>query len=336
MIGLCFLMIYEVHGTFSFETFLLIILFTISSIGFAAFGYLINDLFDIESDTKAGKESLLAQLPLIKRLFLFICSLTFMLLPWCFLPTNELIFYLIGTQLLLYFLYSIPPIRLKEKPFLSIITDASYAYVIPLILCIDTFAIYYRISVLNINWIYLIICFFFAGCKNILLHQLEDIDYDRKAGIYLLPSRLGHINTINIIQVFSALEVGSFLCFLTLQATQFDPIYFVLLAYFGIRSIYELFFVKEQQYTFLNTFYQQIIPRFLVLMLILIDINWIYALLPYFLVFHFQFIKRMWSFIRPALSTVANYSIYYFLRIFGINLKKEGKTLRQYFSNKRD
>lgn len=335
MIGLCFLMIYEVHGQFSLETLLQIILFIISSIGFAAFGYLVNDLFDIESDKKAGKESKFAQLSLKKRLLLFISSLSFMLLPWYFLPTDELIFYLIGLQLLLYFLYSVPPIRLKERPFLSIIADASYAYVIPLILCIITFANYYHFSVLNINWIYLIICFFFAGCKNILLHQLEDIDFDKKAGIYLLPSRLGQTNTKNIIHAFSALEVGSFLWFLFLQATQFDAIYFILVAYFGSISVYQLFFAKKQQLTFFNTFYQHILPRFLVGMLILVDENWMYVVIPYFLLFHFRFLQKIWNAIKPILSKIANYSIYYFLRIFGIDLKKANTSMMQYFRNKR-
>src|SRR6218665_977521 len=124
------------------SSIILLICSLLTSLGFAALGYFMNEYFDIEDDTKSGKQNQLAVISKQQKavLFLSICCVT--VLPWLFLPYDSVSLGLINTQCFLFVLYSIPPFRLKKQWFLSVVIDSLYAYVVPFLLSIHT----YRLS----------------------------------------------------------------------------------------------------------------------------------------------------------------------------------------------
>jgi 4-hydroxybenzoate polyprenyltransferase len=97
--------------------------------GIAGLGYFINDWADIRSDQLAGKPNKVGELSLGVRLLILILLCAFSFLPWLILPMNEYSWALIGIEIILFLMYSLPPLRLKEKGFLGIITDTMYAYI---------------------------------------------------------------------------------------------------------------------------------------------------------------------------------------------------------------
>jgi 4-hydroxybenzoate polyprenyltransferase len=98
----------------------------------AGFGYYINDCFDIEIDQKASKPNSVAQHSKFKRFFTPLFLATISIGSALFLFWDRPIFVpVVGFQLLLFILYSAPPFRWKEVPYLDIVTDSLYAQVIP-------------------------------------------------------------------------------------------------------------------------------------------------------------------------------------------------------------
>lgn len=96
----------------------------------AAFGHVVNDFGDLESDAKAGKPnscqgrskgSILSVL-----IGLAIASVLFLLLA----GAKALAFGLAGVELLLFLSYSLRPLRLKES-HLGLLVDSGYAHLLP-------------------------------------------------------------------------------------------------------------------------------------------------------------------------------------------------------------
>lgn len=332
--GFCFFFIYYFDGSFDINTLGHLLLFVVSSIGFAAFGYYINDFYDIEIDRKAGKKTVLGSLTKQQKKGILFSSITCMFFPWFFLPVNEYSGVLIVSELILFFLYSHPLFRLKEHWILSVIIDALYAYMIPFILCLVTFSLYYQ-RITDSYILFVIGTFFIAGCRNIILHQLNDYNNDLKVGIQLIPHIIGINKTKNIVQFCMWIEVALLSVTWLLYACFFNRIYVLFLLIIVLYSLIHLFKKTEKRSLFPNYYYQFLLPVTYTILLISIDIQWIYFIIPYLIIFHYSLLHWIACRLRSVLSKVVNYSIYYFLLIFGINLKKEKKSVSNYLKRKR-
>jgi len=155
------------------------ILFSIISI--AAFGHVVNDVFDIESDALAGKRNTMASIP--KPIPLFLCLLLFMS---GFLPAWLLHFHppAVGLILLNYLwpsLYSMPPVRFKERGFAGILLDAAGSHITPTLLILVVFSqvgsaaldrSFFALAAVITIWASA------QGFKGILYHQLADSEND--------------------------------------------------------------------------------------------------------------------------------------------------------------
>ena len=155
-------------------------LITIS--GFASMGYLFNDLFDIEKDAAAGKSNFLAGKSPVFILLLFIVSSVFVFGPWWFLPKDNFSYTLITAQIFLFIIYSVPPVRLKERGIAGIITDALYAHGLPPVLAAYTFALAAQHPFHFSEIAMLFIWQTTSGIRNILLHQFDDLEADKLSG----------------------------------------------------------------------------------------------------------------------------------------------------------
>ncbi len=160
----------------------LALLFSISSV--AAYGHIVNDIFDIEVDKKAGKSNSMAQFsPWQRLIFCILFAVTGFVLP-IVLNFGTWAVILLGINYLLPTIYSAPPLRLKEKGIWGVITDAAGAHLIPTLFVAATFLSFTPQSSRNI------VIFtglaaahaFFVGLRGILLHQLWDRDQDEKSG----------------------------------------------------------------------------------------------------------------------------------------------------------
>jgi tetratricopeptide (TPR) repeat protein/4-hydroxybenzoate polyprenyltransferase/2-polyprenyl-3-methyl-5-hydroxy-6-metoxy-1,4-benzoquinol methylase len=167
------------------QSIITVLTFLLSISSVAAYGYIVNDIFDIEVDRKAGKSNAMAQfLPWQRFLFCLLFVATGFALP-ILMKFGTLAIILLAINYLLPTLYSAPPLRLKERGIWGILSDAAGAHLVPTLFVAATFLHLstapqpnaLTFSVIAAAWA------FFAGVRGILLHQLWDRDNDINSGI---------------------------------------------------------------------------------------------------------------------------------------------------------
>ena len=187
----------------------------------ASFGYFINDLYDMPSDALAGKKNDTEELsPFYKSviavflIFIQLCSFITILvwsessMWWILIPL---------LNMLLFVMYSHSSIRIKEKPYFDVVTDALYAQILPL------FVTYIAVSgKLEGQYIILLssifIWAFFAGIRNIVEHQLIDFEFDEKSNICNLIQLKGYETGEIYLRSLKYIELSLFIVFLIVAA----------------------------------------------------------------------------------------------------------------------
>lgn len=354
-----FVLLFDVEPKASLLVALL--LFFISSVGFAATGYLLNDLFDRKADAASGKANATLGKPVAEVLLYVMLCLSLALIPWIFLPVNEVITALLILQLVSYLLYSAPPARIKNIPFLSNAADAGYAYVVPLLL------VHELIRQLSGNagngiWITAMLSalFLVVGLKNIFIHQLDDLENDRKAAVLSTPLYLGTLRSGIFLQVLFVLEVLLALSWLGWMSYQ-DHRFIAALSVFGlllVPVIYDHRNVAQRLDRYqlaglgLNAFYQFYLPVFYLICLCFASRYWIWGLLFFVILFNdaesfrqkrniflvfvwgWGLLVKLYYLLRNVVSKAVNYIIYWIFRLFGVDLRAEKKSALSFLREK--
>lgn len=144
----------------------------------ATFVGLLNDFTDIESDRISGKKNFISELLPWKRNFLVIASFILVIIFPFYFNISSLAQVPYFGGLLSYLLYSIPPIRLKERALLGAFADACGSVVFPsmyLILAIfpdHLFPEYAQLVIAVMAWT------FIYGTRAIFIHQYADKESD--------------------------------------------------------------------------------------------------------------------------------------------------------------
>ncbi len=169
-----------------------VVLFLAAAVGIAAFGHVLNDLADIRTDAIAGAPNQMAPLSPPARAGVLLATLLAGLLPWVWLPRTGTVLALLGTEVGLLTVYSLRPIRLKDRAAAGVLADALYAYVVPIML---TVAVFVQIGgVPAPGWSILApvaVWMLLMGLRGILWHQIGDLAHDRRAGVRTLATRIG-------------------------------------------------------------------------------------------------------------------------------------------------
>lgn len=261
------------------KTFLPTFLFLIIWMVFAAsFGFYINDIFDVEKDAIAGKRNFAKLHSNLKRfsISVFLCLGIF--LNWLFLSKSLAIGVLIIAQIFLFFLYSLPFIRLKEKPLLGIISDAVYAYVIPgwIILILttgNTIGNSYILFMCYMAWLTTV------GVRNIISHQLEDYENDRQTGTITSVTHYGYENVLRFLKIILPFfELSLLITFLCLQPEKLKYLalfYIIYVIYVVLRELKSDLWNNNQitikhynlLYNFFNEFYEKWLPPIMLILL---------------------------------------------------------------------
>lgn len=346
IIGVVYFWLYWFEIKLGLHSSILFILSLLTTVGFACFGYFINEFFDKESDKKAGKINKLSLINPGLQLLIFLGSLTIMLVPWFWLPSDLITWVLIGVEISLFLLYSLPFPRLKRFAFISGIIDSSYAYVVPMILSCYTYQLFSKKNIPDF-FLFMTLGFFIIGYRNILIHQVNDIFKDMRAGITTLPQKLGTIKTSWTILVLLISELGILISFLSFAAFTSQIIFLCLAGYFvfllyrvlQLRNVKSIRFISIHPIRHLtDPFLQFWFPWIILGILISFDWHWIILIpIQIALIISKSLIEKVgqqlrWC--RRVLSLFVNYSIYYFFKIFGVDLINENKSAAGYLKNK--
>lgn len=194
----------------------------VTTIGFAGFGYVSNDLADTEADAVAGKANPVQVYGKAKMKVALLGFLIIALLPWLVLPLDHISVILIATEIVLFVIYAFPPFRLKYRGFSGVLCDALYAYVVPAMLASWTFYLvggrsFEAMPVFLVSagvWLLL------TGIRGIVYHQIKDRHNDRMAGYRTFVIRIGEKAAFQLLRlVIVPLEILAFSVFLYLLGT---------------------------------------------------------------------------------------------------------------------
>ena len=175
-------------------------LFLVASVGIAGFGHLFNDLFDVAQDVASGSPNLAAGRHPVRVAATFAAVLLLAWIPWRWMPTTPAVWLLLGLELLLFVLYSVPGIRLKERGVLGPIADALYSWTISTAVALLVFARLCGVEVPGWHSALLAGWAFVLGLRHILTHQIEDAGRDQASGMSTFVTRLGWMPVFRLLE----------------------------------------------------------------------------------------------------------------------------------------
>ena len=327
-------------------------------IGFASFGYLFNDLFDIEKDAIAGKSNFLSGKSLSFKILLFLISAGFTLLPWVYLPKNDFSLVLILLQLLMFALYSIPPIRLKERGIAGIVTDSFYAHSVPVLLAAYTYSLAAGKAFFTLDILLLFLWQTLSGLRNIVLHQIEDMEADKKSGSNNFISGLPEVKVNGLLKGLIFFEL--FFCLFLFTILSIYNLFFLIslivilvLAMAGYTELrgknMDEFLVSGKRF-FPNGIYERWLPPVILFSLGFCNPWFFGVMLVHLAIFNFNFyiqaadkaygqwksipIKGKFIKLRVFLSYPVNYTLYYTFKIFSVDLKSQNMSAATFLLSK--
>lgn len=156
--------------------------------------YVVNDVFDYESDVRNPRKNSIegGLLPPETHRFMLAATVVFNAVVLAYLvafgtpASNLLLAVIVGLAVS----YSMPPVRLKERPFLDSI-NSSLHFVSPLLFAIALTG--WRAE----YWPYTA-AFFLWGCASHAFGAVQDITADRKANIASIATYLGARKTVQL------------------------------------------------------------------------------------------------------------------------------------------
>jgi len=268
----------------------------ITIIGIAGFAYTLNDFTDRKKDEAAGKENIHINKPMWFSMGILLLFLSIALAPWYYFPKTVYTLSLLGIELMLFVLYSVPPFRFKERGFWGVLTDSLYAHAIPALLALTAFDQHGELPFTNSRglWISLIVWQFCLGIRNILFHQIADYENDIQSGIKTFVTGYSISKTEQLLKkLFIPLEVITFLFFCIILSFCYFLMSLTLIAIYILYLFYQRKGYQSSThpvyrkfcYFFLDDFYIEWLPIIFLLWLITVDVRYIVPFVLHVLLF---------------------------------------------------
>ena len=296
LLGFAYLMIF-LAGTDLSESLKVLSLYLVGVVGIAVTGHIINDYYDRDIDLKAGKSNSLSSYKGIHVVIILLLLLGFALVPWLLLNISVLAWTLISLQYIMYFLYSHPITRWKEKGFYGVLADSLYGHAIPALVTILALSRSVMSPVYS-GMIFLATLFFwqvFKGARNIILHQLEDRKIDEALKVKTFAVQRKGLYSLNLVnRVILPVEILLLISITWLISLQIE-FYYVGLVVFTIWTFFKfsgwrLFTIPHRQLKFkflffLNDYYEDWMPVIILFFLIQRDFDFILLLVAHLILF---------------------------------------------------
>lgn len=258
----------------------------ILSIGIAGLGYVINDLIDYKDDLINNKQNLFLKLSRVQSSVLVLIFISFSIFPWFFLPFTKLTLSLIVLEFFLFFIYAMPPFRLKEKGFIGIVCDSMYARVLPCFLAIYTYSLIVNLEIFSHYLMFIfLIWLLIVGIRNIISHQILDFDNDANSNTITFVTQMGVLKSEKLLKVFLfPLEFILFLFLVyaipeTLNLIFVAYIFFVIFILFTNRKSLKFNYIKLIDNRIFNEFYEIYLPNIILIIYSFINPLFIWLLL---------------------------------------------------------
>jgi len=220
------------HSAFFLLKIFLFIFFSLFS---TTYGYLINDLADVELDRIHGKANTFADVSSLKAAavtgFFFLLSTVFAFPFWL----NRWFLILWASWFLISSFYSLPPLRLKERGKLGLLLVVSAQRLLPVLLVFSAFNFSYGWEIAGISFYV-----FLRGLSSDINHQLIDYQNDLKTRTKTFAVTTGHETVQKIFRWVLELEKIFLFLILAFFLTILHPRF--LLAYY-ITAFLSVFYL---------------------------------------------------------------------------------------------
>ncbi len=146
---------------------------------FLAFSYVINDFSDIEADKRAGKVKYIAHISKPIAILLMLLMVAIGCVPMLLVVQNKIGFIISATITYISgIMYSMPPFRFKERGGAGVIECALAQRSLPLL------PIFFEYGANNLAYTSFVLISFLDGIRYLLIHQVKDMENDRKSGVH--------------------------------------------------------------------------------------------------------------------------------------------------------
>jgi hypothetical protein len=277
----------------------------IISIITALIGYYSNNYYDINDDLKAGKKNQLNSLPDIIK-WLLIPAQLILLAVVIYLGIQKIHFHFvsiaIGINIILFFLYSIPPARLKKNKYISTLLDASYSGTLFYLI-----AFYIANPSGEFQLIFGFLIFFWGitkGLRNYITHLCDDHENDLKLDFKTLSTAYSKEKMQSIAHVLYPLEI-ILLIFLLSSIASISIIALIFCLLFFIFWFSHFKKDSQTKISFLNDLYEVWIPAFIVTKVVIINPHLYPLLIIHFILFSFHIPKIYFS-IKNSIFKILN------------------------------
>ncbi len=287
---------------FSNNFLLALLFFYLLSVSSTSYGYLINDFADQELDTAQGKPNVFYGESFSFILFSFGAVLSLAVFSAWFFHTQPLFLPLWLTWLLLATIYSVKPLRLKERGIIGLIDVVFAQRVLPTLLLFAAFRFREPLDVILIT-VYILL----RGIASDLNHQLEDYHADARTGTTTFAVTAGKSHSRRLFQTvieserFIGLVVMGFIAWRL--SDDYGLVLYVLPATYGIAYLYSLYrlfrgddanpFIQSGKTVFQflhHPFPTIVLPLFLAFFLL--KFNWLYTLPILLLIVHKRLFRK--------------------------------------------
>jgi 4-hydroxybenzoate polyprenyltransferase len=212
-VSYCAALVYRVSAA---DTARAILLIAFVGLCAGSYGHIVNDIFDIEIDRRAGKQNRMAGFARWQR-FLF-CAVTLVMgfAPAALLSCSRTSLALLAVEYLLPTLYSVPPFRLKESGTLGVLCDAMGAHLVPSLYVISLLAHHAADpALLRTRTGVAFLCTVAAwalclGLIGIIIHEYQDRANDLQSGIRTFATGLLFSRLRRLLSQFYAVEICAF------------------------------------------------------------------------------------------------------------------------------
>ena len=286
--------------------------------GILVLGYLSNDLSDKEVDNLSTKPNFWNLFGRSKGLFVLTTAVLATVLPWLFLPSTIYSYLLLLTEGLLLLAYALPPFRLKNYLYLSVVLDALYAYVLPSLLAAYTF---YLLTDSKIDLLLILLWSgwtMILGIRHYLNHLCIDRLSDLRSNQSTIATRYGSTKIGRVISLY-LLPVEVLLISTSLLRIHTPWQSFLTAGLpLGVALSANLLY-NPTRYRFTGTqidvCYRYYLPLLILGMGSLQDIRYLWVLMLHYLLFYqLNLYHPFLQLLRRWISVGVNYSIYYFRR----------------------
>lgn len=204
----------------------------------AIFGYVQNDICDVEADRLAGKPNRMAAVGVVGRLAWLVTPAAVALLIAVSVRDSVLLFLVCG-NLLVPTLYSVAPIRLKARGIWGALADAAGVHVLPMAIVARAVTLMAAPTMERTVFVVSVLAWAaFAGLRGIIVHQVVDREADHAAGAETFGGRLGATRARGLIMHgLLPAELLALAVFLVLVATWMPVVWLVLVLYAAAETV---------------------------------------------------------------------------------------------------